>query len=348
MDISSRLWRSAAGRKVMQTSLHPATAHIRAKGSASALAGRSSCALCSGPTETSASGLFDTRFGIPGSFEVGRCLHCGLEQMSPKPSAHKLKNLYEHYYNFSGEHGTLYTRLREGFFSSRLYRGWIRLDGDISFHTRRGIGRLLDIGCNEGRTLKNYKRNGFQAEGTELNETAAAVARAAGFTVFTGPLENFTPAGSYDVAVLSNVLEHAVDPQAMLQSVGRLLKADGQVWISCPNSQSRLRSIFGRFWINWHVPFHITYFSPSTLRRLLEESGFVCLEIRHITPALWAASSIIARLFAQPGKPTNQLRNPLLIFGLVSACRVFFFPFFYWINRIGQGDCLIVVAAKAD
>jgi SAM-dependent methyltransferase len=311
-------------------------------------AAQSACVVCAGLIELSADALFDTRFGIAGSYEVRRCRQCGLEQLFPIPAPAELKNLYESYYNFSGVRATLYTTLRDWFFSSVVYRLWIRFDGDISFHTRRGTGRLLDIGCNEGRTLKNYARNGFRAEGTELNETAAAVARAAGFTVFTGPLDDFTPAAPYDVAVLSNVLEHALDPKAMLLAARRLLSDDGEVWISCPNSQSWLRPAFGRWWINWHVPFHITHFSPATLRRLLEESGFGRVEIREITPALWVASSIIARLFARPGKPTRQLRNPFLIFGLVLACRALLFPLFYWGNRRGRGDCLVATAAKSN
>jgi SAM-dependent methyltransferase len=306
------------------------------------------CILCEGPIDPSVGGLFDTRFGIAGHYGVRRCRHCGLEQLSPLPTPAELKALYERYYNFSGERGTVYTVLREWFFASVLYRLWIRLDEDISFHALQGSGRLLDIGCNEGRTLKNYARNGFQAEGTELNETAAAVARQSGFAVFTGPLDTFTPALPYDVAVLSNVLEHALDPGAMLLSVRRLLKSEGQVWISCPNCQSWLRSAFGPRWINWHVPFHITHFSPGALRNLLAESGFTHIEIRQITPALWVASSIIARLFARPGKPTRQLRNPFLVFGLVLACRALLFPLLSWGNRAGRGDCLVAVATRAD
>jgi SAM-dependent methyltransferase len=299
-------------------------------------------------TETSASGLFDTRFGIVGSFEVCRCPHCGLEQMSPKPTPGDLKELYERYYNFSGEHGTLYTRLRQRFFSSRLYRGWIWLDGDISFHSRQGSGRLLDIGCNEGRTLQNYRRNGFQAEGLELNERAAQVARAAGFKVFTEALDDFVPPSAYEVVVLSNVIEHALDPAAMLQSARRLLDHRGQLWISCPNSQSSMRSLFGRWWINWHVPFHITLFSADTLRTLLEGAGFERIAVRQITPALWVASSIVARLFARPGQPTRQLRNPLLMAGLVLSVRGFLFPLLYWANLSGQGDCLVVTATRSE
>ena len=236
-----------------------------------ATAAQSGCIVCSGPTEISVRELFDTRFGIDSSFDVWRCRQCGLEQLFPAPHAAQLKSLYERFYNFSGERGTLYTTLRELFFASFLYRLWIRLDGDISFHTSRGTGRLLDIGCNEGRTLKNYARNGFAAEGAELNEHAAELARAAGFRVFCGPLEDYDPSAPYDIAVLSNVLEHALDPRAMLESVRRLLKRGGQVWISCPNRESWLRSVFGRRWIHWHVPFHISHFSGGTLGALLEE-----------------------------------------------------------------------------
>jgi SAM-dependent methyltransferase len=309
---------------------------------------QAACVVCAGLTLTSIDGLFDTRFGIAGSFEVRRCLRCGLEQLFPIPAPAELKDLYERYYNFFGMRAALYATLREWFFSSVLYRLWIRLDGDISFHSRRGSGRLLDIGCNEGRTLKNYARNGFEAEGTELNETAAAVARRAGFAVFTGPLDEFAPSAPYDVAVLSNVLEHSLDPKAMLLTARRLLNDDGKVWISCPNSQSWLCPVFGRWWINWHVPFHIMHFSSSTLRSLLEESGFGQIEIRQITPALWVASSIIARLFARPGKPTRQLRNPFLIFALVLGCRALLFPLLYWGNWRGCGDCLVATAAKSD
>jgi SAM-dependent methyltransferase len=331
----------------MQTSLHPATAHIRAEDTACAVATQTGCALCSGPTGSAVGGLFDTRFGIEGEFGIVRCLRCGFEQLAPLPAPMELKHLYQRFYNFPGERGTGYTVLRDWFFASPLYRMWIRLDGDISFHTRRGRGRLLDVGCNEGRTLKNYARNGFEAEGTELNETAAQVAREAGFAVSTAPLEEFFPASLFDVAVLSNVLEHALDPRQMLGSVERLLKPHGQVWISCPNSQSRFRAWFGKRWIHWHVPFHISHFSSQSLRRLLQENGFQEIEIRQITPALWVASSMVTRLFARPGKPTRQLRNPLLMCGLVLLCRALLFPLLYSANRAGRGDCLVATATRA-
>src|SRR6185436_1351801 len=138
---------------------------------------------------------------------VSRCDNCGLEQIQPLPTEDHLKYLYETYYNFGGEEGTFYIALREWFFLSPLYRLWVFLDGDLSFHGYKGRGRLLDVGCNEGRGLKLYRRSGFEAEGLELNEKAASEARKAGFTVHTGMLDDFQPREAYDVLVLSNVLE---------------------------------------------------------------------------------------------------------------------------------------------
>jgi SAM-dependent methyltransferase len=305
------------------------------------------CLLCGGELEKRVSGLFDTRFGIKGSYEARRCLQCGLEQLSPVPTPAELKSLYESHYNFGGETGTLYTRLRELLFSSFFYRLWIWLDGDISFHGRRGNGRLLDVGCNEGRGLKIYARNGFHVEGLELNETAAAVARQSGFIVHTCDLGDLKPSLAYDVAVLSNVLEHSLDPRQMLLDVGRNLKPGGRLWVSCPNSQSWLRNAFGRFWINWHVPFHISQFSPRTVKDLLEETGFTAIEIDQATPALWVSMSMIAKLFAKEGLPTRKLRNPILVISLLFLMRFVCFPALWFHNRLGRGDCLLVTATKA-
>jgi SAM-dependent methyltransferase len=305
------------------------------------------CLLCKGGLEKSVGELIDTRFGIEGIYEVWRCLDCGLEQISPVPSPAELGRLYESYYNFGGERGTSYTHLREWFFSSWLYSVWIFLDGDISFHGCKGAERLLDAGCNEGRGLQIYARNGFQVEGLELNPTAAAVARESGFTVHVGDTTDFIAPSPYDVIVLSNVLEHARDPKKVLINLGRNLKPAGRLWISCPNSRSWLRKAFGHSWINWHVPFHISHFSEKTLHHLLNDAGFKNTRTRQITPALWVTQSCIAWLFAKEGRKNSRLRNPFLTLFLMLISRFVLFPALWLGNRLRRGDCLLVIATKA-
>lgn len=304
------------------------------------------CPVCGRPITCDDKQLFDTRFGLPNFYCIGVCKQCGIELTIPIPGPKNLKRLYEEYYNFSGERVTRYTQLREKFLFSFLYHIWCIVDGDISFHTRKGTGRLLDIGCNEGRGLRLYHRNGYMTEGLELNEMAASVARSYGFTVYTQPIEEFTPKMQYDVAILSNVLEHSLNPKVMLMKVHNILKPGGQVWISCPNNRSWLRTVFGKYWINWHVPFHILHFSVDGLKKLLNGSGFELIETRCVTPSLWFAHSIIARLFSKPGNPTKELRNPLFIISLMLFIRCLLFPLLWIGNRFGRGDCLVVTARK--
>ena len=304
------------------------------------------CLVCHGLLCRVMEGVIDTRFGIDTSFIISKCNDCNLEQTTPLPNQMEMNALYEQFYNFSGESNTRYTQLRGKFINSFLYRIWLAFDGDISFQRVSGTGKLLDVGCNEGRGLEFYQSHGFAAEGLELNSKAAEVARGKGFTVYGSTLEGFSTQNKYDVVVLSNVLEHSLNPADMLKHICRLLNANGQVWISCPDSQSWLRNVFGRYWINWHVPFHVVHFSSNTLRKMLEKAGFEVVSLRQETPALWVAHSIIARLFAKPGLPTRQLRSAPLVATLILLIRGLLFPLL-WLGNLGKkGDCLIVVARK--
>ncbi|HXM98292.1 MAG TPA: class I SAM-dependent methyltransferase [Candidatus Dormibacteraeota bacterium] len=304
------------------------------------------CDICEGNSEIGTEGLFDTRFGIAGRYGTRKCKKCGFEQISPTPTVEELKHLYESQYNFAGSENSRYTSWREWFLFSFLNRWWMTIDGDIAFHSRRGTGRLLDIGCNEGRGLRLYAANGFTVEGLEFNEIAAMEARRFGFAVHTCSLEALAPENRFDVAVLSNVLEHSLEPRKMLEKVRHILNPGGQVWISCPNSASWQRSVFGRSWINWHVPFHISYFSQATLQRLLQQSGFAAVERSQITPALWMTQTWIAALFSREGRITKQLRNPFLTAAFMLIARGLLFPLAWLGNHAGRGDCLIFVATR--
>ena len=305
------------------------------------------CLVCKGVLLPVVDRLFDTRYGLSGTYRVARCDSCGLEQTVERPSPRELKRLYETHYNFGGSRDSAYVRLRDHFHFSGVYQWWALFDGDIAFCTIRRTGRLLDVGCNEGRGLKFYRRNGLEAEGLELNERAAEMARAEGFVVHACPLEEFVPVRSYDIVVLANVLEHSLDPREMLRLAGQVLKPGGHLWVSCPNGSSWLRWLFGGYWINWHVPFHISHFSSPTLTQLLESTGLNIVSLTQETPALWVAHSLIARLFARPERLTYHLRSPYLIGSLILLIRFFLFPFLWLGNRLQRGDCLKVIAVRS-
>ena len=302
------------------------------------------CPDCGGASIVLHRDLFDTRFGIEKRLDARRCQECGWAFCDPVPSAEELGVLYGEHYNFAGARTGPYDALREAFFGSVAYGLWTKLDSDISFHARRGVGRLLEIGWSEGRNLGFYRRSGFTAEGQEINPVAVSVARSRGYTVHEGDIDSVGPDHAYDVVVLSQVLEHALDPTAMLRQVHRLLAPGGEVWISCPNIDSWAARIFGRYWVNWHIPFHITHFDPRSLARVAEAAGFRVREQSQDTPGLWVALSIIGQFTAHPGKVNTAMRNPAIVIALLGLARGLLFPLLWWANRRGRGDCLKLIA----
>jgi SAM-dependent methyltransferase len=303
------------------------------------------CLFCGASTRPFLDGVVDNRFGSPGIYRVLACDSCDGRQTSPRPDGATLKALYEAHYNYGGKTDRTYSAAREKFLFSPFYRLLLAVDGDISFHARRGEGRLIDIGCNEGRGLELYKRNGFAPEGLELNSNAASVARARGFSVHETLIEDFRPAEPYDVAVLSNVLEHALDPRDMLRHVKRILAPGGQVWISLPNVDSALADLYGPAWVNWHVPFHIVHFSQVRLLALLLQEGFEIVSNRAITPALWVAQSWIAHRWRGDIDAAVRLqRKAPLVAAAMLVARGLLFPLLWYWNRTGRGDCLVVRA----
>ncbi len=96
---------------------------------------------------------------------------------------------------------------------------------------RAGVrpGRVVEIGCGDGALLAELSARGVGAvlDGFELSPTAAALAagrgipRARRIEAYDGEHVP-APAGAYDLAVLSHVVEHVPDPVPVLREAGRV------------------------------------------------------------------------------------------------------------------------------
>ena len=115
---------------------------------------------------------------------------------------------------------------------------------------------------------------------------------------------------------------------AMLAEVRRLLRPGGEVWISCPNAASLWRRVFGRAWVNWHVPFHLWHFSSKTLQELLDSANFSIIDNKTFTPALWVTQSICLKLSRKEGGRNRLIRCAPLIALMTLTIKLFSPPFF--------------------
>jgi ubiquinone/menaquinone biosynthesis C-methylase UbiE len=136
-------------------------------------------------------------------------------------------------------------------------------------------GRLLDIGSAVGFFLEVAKENGWDAFGVDISEWASNYARERGLNVFMGDLLEATFSDEYfDVITMWAVVSNLQDPYNILIEAHRILKKDGLIVIQTGNINSILAKLQGVNWGPLTPEGHLYYFSPKTLRKMLELTGF--------------------------------------------------------------------------
>jgi SAM-dependent methyltransferase len=152
------------------------------------------------------------------------------------------------------------------------------------------IGSLLDVGCSTGTLMGVASRRGWKVEGLERDPTTAeAAARRVGAVVHCTETIGELPADrSYDLIVMSHVLEHVRDPAAALRDAHARLHAAGSLLIRVPNARSVASRSTGRLWPWFCPPIHLYYFDLGALTEVLHRTGF---EVRWSSTWLGDANS---------------------------------------------------------
>lgn len=224
----------------------------------------------------------DRLHGLPGAFSVVRCRGCGLMRTDPRPTPQSMAFFYPTDY---GPHqtGMVNTSSQPASLPRRLLRAVGKL---IQYNATRvppvTPRRMLEVGAATGAFMKLMAQAGWEVEGIEISETAAAKAREQGLRVSTGSLEDALPASaSYDLIVGWMVLEHLHQPKLALEKLRRALTPDGWLVISVPNSASLEFKLFKENWYALDLPRHLFHFTPATLRKLLAASGWEVRRVLH-------------------------------------------------------------------
>jgi SAM-dependent methyltransferase len=148
-------------------------------------------------------------------------------------------------------------------------------------------GRLLEVGCSTGEMLQ-AARGPFAVYGVEADEASSRVAASRGLDCFCGTLADAKfPDAHFDVAALYHVIEHFPSPRAELGELHRVLKPGGWLAIETPDIANFWFRLLGARWRQF-IPDHIFFFTPQTIARLCEESGFEVRELRHVGKAMSA------------------------------------------------------------
>lgn len=150
-----------------------------------------------------------------------------------------------------------------------------------SFEKYRKNGRLLDVGCGIGHFLGIAKARGWEVYGTEYATEAIQICRGKGITMHEGAIDpkNYQPE-FFDIIVSIEVIEHINTPRVEIGNFKKVLIAGGILYFTTPNFNSLTRLILKSKWDNIAYPDHLSYYTPSSIQRILEEFEFKKLNLQ--------------------------------------------------------------------
>jgi 2-polyprenyl-3-methyl-5-hydroxy-6-metoxy-1,4-benzoquinol methylase len=228
--------------------------------------------------------LYDDRYGYSGLFQVKKCNRCGHKFLKGSFTPELLKKLYTDYYPRSTFDLDNYKPCPE----IKKFQSWFNGENRSAYYWVPKNVRILDIGCGFGETLGYHKARGCDVYGVEADENIRRVAEKFGYNVHVGLFDpNIYEQEFFDYVTMDQVIEHVTDPLATMRGIARILKPGGIAILSTPNANGWGAKLFGRRWINWHVPYHIQHFSMNSMEIAAEQAGLFIEQVKTITSSEW-------------------------------------------------------------
>jgi 2-polyprenyl-3-methyl-5-hydroxy-6-metoxy-1,4-benzoquinol methylase len=179
----------------------------------------------------------------------------------------------------------------------------------------RKTNKLLDVGCGIGYFLEVAKERGWEVFGTEYTDRAIEICTEKGIQMKQGKLDpsNYEP-GSFDVITSFEVLEHINNPLEETNNFNQLLRKGGLVYLTTPNFNSLLRHRLKERYDVITYPEHLSYYTPSTLKKLFTQCGFRKLKIQTTGISLTrlkTSQGQTSQAFISETSDDEQLRNKI-------------------------------------
>lgn len=249
-------------------------------------------------------------FPVP-DFDTGKiqrslrsCVHCGITQIYPIPSADDISEVYdENYYTSTGAK------------FNRVIEAWSRFAGHSrackllkNSNAKNSMLDILDFGCGRGVLLEGFKAEGHNVLGIERSDS--------GFDclpeVSSESLQELIDSGKqFDIIVIWHVLEHLDEPEKTLAEIHKLLKEGGKLYVEVPNFGSIQSQLFKSHWFHLDIPRHLTHFTSASLENLMHRSGLQVTQLKTFSLDQNFYGFLQSALNAVPFLPENHLYEAL-------------------------------------
>lgn len=199
---------------------------------------------------------------------IGVCRSCGAVQ---KPADDvflaeiaEIYRSYKIYHQAAGAEQAVFEQ-SSGLPASRSVK---LLDAFRQLANLKPSGRMLDVGCGNGATIRAFGQvaPGWTKAGTEFDDKYRVDVESIPNTepLHVGPVEHVL--GSFDVITMVHVLEHIIDPVAVLKTVREKLAPGGLLLIEVPHHPANPFELL--------IADHRTHFTVDSMTRALAAAGF--------------------------------------------------------------------------
>ena len=282
--------------------------------------------------------LYDDRFGQIDEYSISYCPSCDFSFLRELLSKDDIKTLYNRYYPYEDiTNKRLSWKNLNGIFQKLLR--WLSGNIDLAYYALPGQ-KVLDVGCGKGVSLQILRLNGAIGTGLEIDERCIKHLEDEKLKSFKGTLKEYAKATEerYDLIIMNQFLEHEYDPLTVLRTAKSLLNYDGKIIVSCPNYNSIWRIRYNKNWIHWHVPFHVSCFSKTSLAIMSANLGLEIEKFSTRTPLDWAAMNFYMR----KRNPVRGFKNDKWRFSYPVLQKMMFIPDNVSYGFINQGDAILV------
>jgi 2-polyprenyl-3-methyl-5-hydroxy-6-metoxy-1,4-benzoquinol methylase len=261
-----------------------------------------SCEIC-GSNEYSVSEQLTKRLvgEKKAKFNVVKCKKCQLHSLYPIPTDSDLQWIYKDYCQQGARLAVEKLRIE------RIYPGKIQ-----KIKKYQSSPKILDIGAGLGGFCYVCKRQRLEIIGIEMVAQQVKNAK----KIFDVDLMNLsineffaTNKEKFDVVHMHHVLEHLQHPKSVLASIGKVLAPAGIVIFEIPNQffvfseELKIKLRIKPYRKPYNPYHHIYFFSPNTLKKLIDVAGYKIIELNQIKNN---RKSIRTRIHKALAKITNM------------------------------------------
>jgi methionine biosynthesis protein MetW len=180
---------------------------------------------------------------------------------------------------------------------------------DAAMRLVQAGGRLLDVGCSHGAVPAALQDRFDEVHGIDANPEGLALAEARGVRVQQANFEREPlpyADETFDAVLCLEVIEHVLDPPALVREIHRVLRPAGRIYLSTPNIRF-VRYLWalvvgGRFPLTssdemgWQGG-HVHFFTFADVEDVLHETGFAAVQHHGLAAGPYApVASRIGRL----------------------------------------------------